>query len=114
MSVEDAIVYRGNYYWGHEVETFHPCESENSYWVIGKSSVLQPLRDESNKLSSALGKPYQPVYVEIFAVLEAKAEDGFAADYDGVYRVTSVKKYNAVIPSDCNRIRGIGRSSRWN
>lgn len=104
-SVKGAVVYRGNYYWGHEVETFDPCGSEQSFWVIGSDAVLQPLREETKKLSTTRGKPYQPIYVEIIAVSEGKAEDGFAADYDGVYRITSVKISSASIPSDCNRTR---------
>ena len=100
-TVKGEIAYRGNYYWGHEVETFHPCDSEQAFWVTGSDVVLQPLRDEARKSSIADSKPYQPIYVEIFAVPEGKSGDGFAADYDGVYRVTFVKKFSTGIPSNC-------------
>ena len=101
-TVKDEVVHRGNYYWGHEVETFHPCGSEKAFWVIGPDAVLQPLRNEVKKQGAAAGEPYRPIYVEIVATLEEKPGDGFAADYDGVYRVTSVKKSSAVAPPNCN------------
>ena len=92
---------RGHYYWGHEVESFSPCGSKQSFWVVGDSTLLKPLRDRATELSQAKGKPYQPVYVEVSGVSEGKANDGFAADYDGVYRFTAVHTINSSSPSDC-------------
>ena len=91
----------GQYFWGHEVEAFQPCGSSQSFWVVGESKLLQPLRDKAMELSKAKGKPYQPVYVEISIVSEKKADDGFAADYDGVYRLITVHSVSAVSPPGC-------------
>jgi hypothetical protein len=95
---------RGNYYWGHEVESFRPCGSEKSFWVVGSDSVLKPLRDKAKLLARAAGKPYQAVYVEAFATREAKAEDGFAADYEGIYRFTGVRVVSASSPNNCKHM----------
>jgi hypothetical protein len=92
---------RGHYYWGHEVETFHPCGSKQAFWVVGDASLLQPLREKSAQVSKAQGKPYLPIYVEVSAVTEGKAKDGFAADYDGVYRFTAVQVSDTFSPTDC-------------
>ena len=92
---------RGLYYWGHEVETFHPCGSVQEFWVVGENSLLQPLRDETTKLSQLKGQPYQPIYVEVTAVSEGRADDGFAADYDGVYRFSAVHNVAVVSPPGC-------------
>jgi hypothetical protein len=94
---------RGHYYWGHEVETFHPCRSKQAFWVVGDAALLQPLRDQAMGVSRAMGKPYLPIYVEVSGVAEGKAKDGFAADYDGVYRFTAVHVANSVSPAGCQQ-----------
>jgi hypothetical protein len=100
-SVGEASVLRGRYYWGAEVESLQLCGSNKEYWVIGEEAVLQQLRDAAGKLQEERSQPYQPVYVEVDAVAEAKADDGFAADYDGVYRLMSVKGISVSVPLDC-------------
>ncbi|QSX77944.1 hypothetical protein [Agrilutibacter solisilvae] len=92
---------RGHYTWGAEVETFRPCGSTQSFWVIGDKVLLQPLRDRSAALAKTRGKPYQPVYIEASGASEGKATDGFAADYDGVYRLAAVQAAKDVSPADC-------------
>lgn len=93
--------FRGHYYWGHEVRTFHPCGSDQAFWVVGEAALLQPLRDKAASVSQAQGKPYVPIYVEASGVVEEKATDGFAADYDGVYRFTAVQVADSISPADC-------------
>jgi hypothetical protein len=95
----EAKPIRGLYFWGHEVETFHPCGSDKAYWVVGEESLLQPLRDKAKEASAA--RPYQPIYVEVVVVPEGKATDGFAADYDGVYRFKSVATVSYSPPPGC-------------
>jgi hypothetical protein len=92
---------RGRYYWGNEVETFHPCGSEQSFWIVGDNSLLQPLRAKATELSRAKGQPYQPIYIEASGTSEGKASDGFAADYDGVYRLTAVQVVSDAAPDGC-------------
>ena len=97
----DTARLRGHYTWGHEVNTFRPCGSNQTFWVTGDRAVLQPLRDRSAAASQARGKPYQPIYVEAYGVAEGKATDGFAADYDGTYRFTAARVVDNASPSDC-------------
>ena len=92
---------RGHYYWGHEVRTFHPCGSKQAFWVVGDPALLQQLRDKVTEASQVQGQPYPPIYVEVSGVSEGKAADGFAADYDGVYRFTAVQVANSSSPADC-------------
>jgi hypothetical protein len=92
---------RGLYTWGHEVQTFIPCGSKQAFWVVGDVELLQPLQDKSAALAQARGTSYQPIYVEVTAVAQGKATDGFAADYDGVYRFVSVQVVSSQSPVDC-------------
>ena len=92
---------RGHYTWGHEVETFQPCGSRQSFWVVGDRALLQPLRDKATAVSRVQGRPYRPIYVEASGRSEGKARDGFAADYNGVYRFTAVHAVNNVGPAGC-------------
>ena len=96
-----ALQLRGFYYWGAEVETFHPCDSDKAFWVTGPKQVLAPLREKASALSKARHKPYQPIYVEVLATPRARAADGFAADYDGMYELTSVQRADTTAPPNC-------------
>lgn len=89
------------YTWGHEVEIFRPCDSEKDFWVIGDQSLLLTLRNKSEAQSRVIGLPYQSLYIEAMGIQEGKANDGFAADYDGVYRLVAVKAVSISIPADC-------------
>ncbi len=95
----DSERIEGLYYFGLEVETLHPCGNEGAFWVVGEDALLQPLREMAAGASKA--KPYQPIYVSVSAGFEGKANDGFAADYDGVYRITAVHEASASVPPDC-------------
>ena len=100
----DTSQLRGHYTWGHEVRTFTPCGSKRTFWVVGDTELLQPLQDASAALAQARGKPYQPVYVEVSAIAQGKATDGFAADYDGVYRFVGVQVLKSQSPADCQHM----------
>ena len=89
----------GHYTWGHEVEAFTPCGSAESFWVTGDRDLLQPLRDRPSASSQL--EPYQPIYVEVSAVPDGQATDGFAADYDGVYRFIRLHAVQEPAPTDC-------------
>lgn len=100
-----ATPMRGQYYWGHEVETFHPCGSDQAYWVVGSQSLLLPLRTMVDKVVAEKATPYQPIYVEIAAESEGKATDGFAEEYDGVINITRVLAAREQTPDDCAKHR---------
>lgn len=92
---------RGHYTWGAEVESFTPCGSKQSFWIVGDKALLQPLRDRSVALAQARGKPYQPIYIEASGVSEGKATDGFAMDYDAVFRLDAVQTVRDASPAGC-------------
>lgn len=92
---------RGHYTWGAEVETFQPCGSQQSFWIVGDKALLQTLRDKAAQLAQARGKPYQPVYIEASAVSEGKATDGFAMDHDAVYRLETLQAVSDTSPAGC-------------
>jgi hypothetical protein len=93
---------RGRFYWGHEVESFQPCGSRKAYWVEGSETTLQPLRDRTEKLREQRGKPYQPVYIEVVGVVDAKSKrEGFAESYDGLFHLHKVARVSNVLPKDC-------------
>ena len=96
-TIPDSLVH-GHYTWGHEVRTFKPCGSAKTFWVAGDPALLQQLRKAAE---SSQAKPYDPIYVEVSGTLEAKATDGFAADYDGVYRFTDIHVVQKPAPGDC-------------
>ena len=89
----------GHYTWGHEVRSFTPCGSDESFWVTGDTALMQQLRDRAAQPSQV--EPYQPIYIEVSAVPDSQPADGFAADYDGVYRFTKVHAVQEPAPTDC-------------
>ncbi len=96
-----VVQLRGHYTWGAEVETFRPCGSKQSFWIVGDKALLQPLRDKAAQLAQARGKPYQQVYIEASAVSEGKATDGFAKDHDAVYRLQAIQTSSETSPMGC-------------
>ena len=97
-------VQRGRYYYDPEVETFHPCGSKRAYWVVGNKATLQPLRERTAKLREARRKPYQPVYIEAAGRIDTVSRrEGFAMDYDGLFRLRKVLLASSVVPKGCAR-----------
>ena len=94
-------VTSGLYYFGHEVESFHPCGSKKEYWVDGPENVLAPLRARANRLRTK-EQPYPPIYVHFVGhVGDKDTPGGFAKDYDAVYHAVSVRSVYKKIPSHC-------------
>ncbi len=100
----------GVYTYGHEVESFAPCNTEAAYWITGHETVLNTLKDASLAKAEQLQAPYQGIYAEVNLALLPAAEDGFAADYDGVVQALEVKKWRKDIPKTCLRAMPEARS----
>ena len=90
--------YKGKYVWGHEVDSFKPCNSNKSYWVSASSWVKGPLLEYYKKLKL---KPYEPIYIEFRGHVLNEAVDGFAVSYDGLIRISEVKTQINEIPETC-------------
>ncbi len=100
-SAGPAIPVAGVYTYGHEVESFTPCNSKKDYWITGQKTVLDTLRDASLAKAKQLKSPYQSIYAEVHLALLPVAEEGFAADYAGVVEAFEVKKWANDIPASC-------------
>ena len=90
--------YAGIYTWGHEVHAFAPCNDSHEYWVIGSSSVLDPLIATYNDLT---GDPYEAIYVRVHGEPAGHATDGFPADYDGLFEIRRVLEVQIRPPDAC-------------
>src|SRR5690554_8095147 len=53
-------IYQGRYHWGPEVNSFTPCNSENSYWVSYNWAGMEM----SNYYKENATAAYQPMYLE--------------------------------------------------
>ena len=94
--------YRGRYYWGAEVEAFHPCGSSKSYWIIGEDPALEPLRRRTDALREQSENPYPPIYVEAIGAIDTRSKrDGFAEGYDGLFHLRRVVRISSTAPKDC-------------
>ena len=97
-------VYKGIYTWGAEVETFSPCDSNKTWWVLASEPVWLQLRNAHQSLTT---KPYEGIYAEVSgAYVGAATEElgvAFAAQYDGILRITDVKVTRKRLGSDCPR-----------
>lgn len=91
-------VFAGRYYWGAEVNAFRPCGQTVSYWVSASSWVQAPLIELVKTRSS---QPYQPVFVRFRGHLLDEARDGFAADHDGLIRISEVLEISPALPAEC-------------
>ncbi|MEG0455121.1 MAG: hypothetical protein RR559_07245 [Bacteroides sp.] len=74
---------------GHEVSSFTPCGDTLTYWVDDHANHLDSLY---KKAVGENAEPYAYVYAELKVTASGKRDEGFAADYDGVYKVVEIIK----------------------
>lgn len=80
-------VTKGSYMYGSEVSSFQPCGSQQELWVIGDETITHELHNDYMEM---VEKPYEQVFVRFRGHQLEKASEGFAADYDGQFKVTEV------------------------
>lgn len=73
---------------GHEVRSFKAEGDSADYWIVDETGELMQKYDDMTKGI----KNGKPVYVELEVVDMGKADDGFAADYEGVYQIMKINK----------------------
>lgn len=84
---EDSLVtLSGMVRLGHEVRSFQPENSDKEFWIVDKSGQLE---GKYNKLTGG-NKNGKPVKATLKLKYDGQWEDGFAAEYDGVYLVSEV------------------------
>jgi G:T-mismatch repair DNA endonuclease (very short patch repair protein) len=104
MGCATEATFHGQYYYGHEVRSFHPCGSRKAYWVSADEEISRVLRDRAERLREQRGKPYQPVYVEVIGELDLETRrEGFAEQYDGMFRLRRLLRVSDTVPKDCER-----------
>lgn len=89
---------KGHVVWGHEVRTFKPCGSNQTFWVADDSGKL---KDAYHEFTLKDKEVYQSIYAELEVEYKGKASEGFPANYDGVYEVLNIKETRAAQDDDC-------------
>ena len=102
---------RGDYTFGHEVNTFCPEKNSQCYWLGADTS--QAARSELKQIYEKK-KPglYKPVCVIVEGMIDRDSpRDGFAADYDGLIHIDKVHgacdNQAQVVPEDLNHRRWV-------
>ena len=83
--------YRGDYTFGHEVNTFCPQINSQCYWLGPDTSqaVREQLKALYQQEKTGL---YKPVCMVVEGVIDQDTpRDGFAADYDGLITITALE-----------------------
>lgn len=93
---KETISVKGELIIAHEVRSFVADGDTVCYWVIDKTGELYKQYDELTKGQ----KNGVPVHAELEVRDMGKSQEGFAAEYDGVYEV--VKSTNFLLNS-CSR-----------
>lgn len=90
LNQEDSsslIFVSGRLIIGHEVRSFIADGDTTEYWIIDETDSLKPLYE---KAAGEKAKPYTAVKASLRVVDAGKSAEGFAAEYDGVYRVKEI------------------------
>lgn len=86
MSKDELYTLKGTLTIGHEVRSFKPEGSSEEYWIVDKTDSLNDIYDKVTK-ERKNGKPLQAV---LKVEYNGKWNDGFAADYAGVFFVREI------------------------
>ena len=90
LSTDILYTLKGILRIGHEVYSFKPEESDEEFWIIDKTGKLIALYDKVTKGQ----KNGVPVNATLKVEYNGKWDEGFAADYDGVYFVREIIDLN--------------------
>lgn len=86
FSTDVLTVQEGVLCLGHEVRSFKPAGSEEDYWIVDKTGKLEAAYD---RLTGGV-KNGKLIKAKLKLEYNGKWDDGFAADYPGVYFVREV------------------------
>jgi heat shock protein HslJ len=90
---EQITRYRGQYSFGHEVNSFCPEINSQCYW-LGPDTTQQQREQLKQLVEANTDKPYEAICVVVEGRINrdpaAKAAIGFAADYDGLFTVSKL------------------------
>ncbi len=80
-----GVTLRGHVVLGHEVRSLAPCNEEHELWVAPNSELIEAYETFSRE-------PYEPVFMEVRGELGPAPEEGFGADYPGMFTVRSLRR----------------------
>ena len=90
---EQAVRYRGQYTFGHEVNSFCPAINSQCYWLAPESNP-QARQQLKQLVARNTSEAYQAICVVVAGKINrdpaARNSIGFAADYDGLFTVNKV------------------------
>ena len=90
MKTEDSVsVITGKLIIGHEVRSLMVDGDSTEYWFIDRSGNVE---QEYERVVPEGIKSYTPVRVEMKVKYLGKSDEGFAAEYDGVYEILELLK----------------------
>lgn len=90
MSKDELYTLKGTLTISHEVRSFTPDGSKEEYWIVDKTNSLYDIYDKASK-GHKNGKPLQAI---LKVEYNGKWNDGFAADYSGVFFVREIINLN--------------------
>ena len=99
-----TFTVKGKLVIGHEVRSFIAEGDTTSYWIIDDSRTLKEEYEKKDPVAVAektIGnnpEPYTPVYAELKVIDTGKSNEGFAAEYAGVYHVKEVLNISPIKP----------------
>lgn len=85
---QKLLSVKGKLIIGHETRSFTSEGDSTDYWIVDKTGELLQKHDGETKGI----KNGTPVYVELEVIDMGKSDEGFAADYAGVYHVMKINK----------------------
>lgn len=86
MSPDVLYTMKGTVTIGHEVRAFMPDNGSDEFWIVDKTGRLETMYD---KMTNGL-KNGKPVKATLKLEYNGKWDDGFAAEYPGVYFVREI------------------------
>ena len=86
ISKDELYTLNGIVRIGHEVRSFQPEGCNDEFWIVDKTGQLNELYDKVTKGK----KNGKPVYATLKVEYNGKWDDGFAAEYSGVYFVREI------------------------
>lgn len=93
---EQTMTVIGTLVMGHEVRSFTAKGDTTEYWITDKTGRLTELY---NKAVPDGMQNYTPVYTELKVIDRGKSDEGFAAEYAGVYEIEDII---SICPMDTN------------
>lgn len=87
VTIDSVFTVSGQLVIGHEVSSFTADGDTLEYWVDDTTGLLQARYEQ---VVGKEAKPYTPVKASLRVTDCGKSDEGFAAEYDGVYRVEEI------------------------